>query len=465
MEDRYIHLKNAVKNLLIVYPEIKGTFYSIYFSKPPYKTRNVFLNLARDFFSSKVKIPEVKKKVWYLLHGELPSYYLNLEAVIGKLKDLKIEGNIVCYKSEYLKRKKTLWKGIEIKRPSVYFNKLELLRIFKESKKIAIDMDNALKEYSRKNNIKFPDLKFLKASLYMALKFDNLAKFLICNLKPKIVIIGANCGYFHVPFIRYGNLINSTTISIQHGDISSYEEIEDCKYFLCWGDYFKEKIIKSGIKGDNLISIGSPRMDDIFEKFNSLNEKELKLKFGFSPNDKIILHISDGNFGKDFSADYPDELLRIQKESFPVVLKKLSENYKIAIKLHPYEEKKYWEKLENENIKIFDNSFSIYELVKISDVTSTIASVAGFEAMVLGKPNIYFSPEGIDLVDYPEIGMGFKVKSSEEWISLVKKLLKDNDFYRKTTEDIVVKRDKFISNLGNSSKKIAEFIYNKLNNE
>jgi predicted glycosyltransferase len=465
MEDRYTHLIKAVNDLSAKYPEIKGTFYSIYFWKPNQKTRNIIFNIAKDLIVPKIKIPQIDRKVWYLIHGELPSNYLNLEAIVEKLKGLKIEGRILFYKSDYLKENNFLWGKVEIKKPSYYLNRFEMLRILKKAKAIAKEYDKCLIEYSKNNDIEFPDLKFLEANLFLILKFDYLARKLIYENKPRIIITSVNSGYFSIPFVRYANLVNSNTISVQHGDLGPYEEIDDCKYFLCWGDYFKEKIIKRGIDEDKIIPIGSPRMDNILQKYNSLDENELKLKFGFSQNDKIILHISDGNFGKDTCNDYPDDLLKIQKDVFPRVFKKLSENYKIAVKLHPHEEKYYWQKLENENIRIFDPSYSIYELIKISSITSTVASIAGFEAMVLGKPTLYFSPDEIDLVDYPEKGLGFKVRNAEEWINLAEKLLNDNDFYRKTIDNILIKRDNFISNLGCSSEKIAKFIFNKLKNE
>ncbi len=461
---RFEDINNATKGLLLKYPEIKGTYYSLFFWTPGDKVRGVFFSLLKDFLIPRKKLPSIKDKIWYLIHGELPSNHLNLQSITDQLKINGVNGKILYYKSKLLENYIFPWEKIKIKRPSIYIKKIELLKLFFKAIRVAKEYDYYLKNYGEKNRIDFPDKRFLESNLYLVLKFDLLAKILIYYYKPKIVITGVNSGYFINPIFRHSKSYGILTISVQHGEIGEYEDIEDCSYFVCWGNYYKEKLIRKNIPEDKLISIGSPRFDNILIDFQKRDKKTLKTKFGFSENDNIILHISDGNFGKNSCPDYPEKLLRSQKEVFPVTFFDLSKKYKVIVKLHPGEASKNWEELKIEkNFKIFDNNYNIYELIKISDIVSTVASIAGFESSILGKPVIYYSPENINLIDYPEKGFGFKAKDSKEWIQLVEKLLNDKIFYEISLKNIDKMKEHFILNLGNSSEKIAEFIMRNLN--
>lgn len=463
MKNKYGYLSEALKNILISYPDLKGILYSIYFWKPDDNVRSIYLNFIKDILLKKNNFPEIKEKIWYLITGELPSKVLNLEVITKTLMEFNVNGSILYHKWDNLKYKKYLWDSYELKRISLYLKKKELQKIFFKSLKISKYCNKILRDYEKKNNLLFPKDKFIKSIVYLTLKHSYFSELLLKKLKPVAIITGINTSYFISPFLYQAKKNGVKVFIIQHGEIGDYEEFSDCDYYICWGEYYKNKIKNKGIQGDILISLGSPRMDNIIEMKGKNDINDLKKKYNLLKEEKILLHISDGNFGLFYHSNYPELLLRQQINDFAEFFENISKKYKVLIKLHPNEKSKNWEKIKfNENIRIFDDSFNIYELILISDIVTTVASIAGFEASLLGKPVIYYAPGEIDLVDYPKRGLGFKAKNSTELKILTEKILEDPMFYIDTLNSIENNKSYFISNIGKSSKVIASFIKDKI---
>ncbi len=157
------HILNATKNLVLKYPEIEGTYYSIYFWTPGDKIRNIFFNFFKDLLIPKRKLPQINEKIWYLIHGELPSNYLNLQSITKELNNRDLRGKILCYKAKGLENEIFAWEKIKIKKPSIYLNKIDLLKLFIKKKKVAVEYDISLRNYEKENSVKFPNIKFLLA--------------------------------------------------------------------------------------------------------------------------------------------------------------------------------------------------------------------------------------------------------------------------------------------------------------
>ena len=202
---------------------------------------------------------------------------------------------------------------------------------------------------------------------------------------------------------------------------------KDCvpDYLLTYGDYFT-KIVRKGnlLDPKKVITVGFPHLEDVKNKPVQIDEKTLQFQKKYS---KTIL----------FTPEYSKHLAPLVETFTQELTKKISEekiDVGIIFKPHPLD-KKNWSYLEKlQNIHVVDRHQDTYELLKISDVHSTIFSTCALEALAFNVPNIIidFGAGSIaDIIDMVDNESTFIAKNVDEYIEKMKVIFSDYEKYSK----------------------------------
>lgn len=205
--------------------------------------------------------------------------------------------------------------------------------------------------------------------------------------------------------------------------IPKTEEIKNKVFHFCWGEHFKDLIVRNGVNSKNAVVTGNSRLDFKYEC--KMNREILAKEFNLDLNKKWILFAES----RDWVLDGCNLETRIQqgldealeKESYEWSKKYLEEIYAQLNEL----DEKFFEKFEfiyrphpscsnpkgitNPNVKVTAN-YSIYEWLKNCDYYISSASTSAFEAESMGKPVVCF-----EIKDMPKT---FKTYGLENYIQI-----------------------------------------------
>lgn len=240
---------------------------------------------------------------------------------------------------------------------------------------------------------------------------------------------------------KFGNVID------RQYKVANYD------YVLSTSSYWKKPYSEAfSVKKENVLTIGMPRTDHLFNK-EYLNQSQGYLldKYPQIKNKKIILYAPTfrGNIYKGFSGiDFDAKHL----------LDMLGDEYIVIYKFHPLMGD--YKLLDSINV-INMNNEDTYALFSICDYLISDYSSIVFDYMILNKPLIFFVP---DIIDYSrELGvfvdintLGCPICSTEEEI---------NDIITNRWEANMEELESlfFQERDGESTKRVIEWIREKVN--
>lgn len=234
--------------------------------------------------------------------------------------------------------------------------------------------------------------------------------FIVCPYTPKFMALCSACKQLGIK-----------TVEIQHGHIQGehkgyiYKQIVSTDlfpdYLYSFGHYYKQ-LIHSESKlyaGNAILKIGNAGLDLI----KNLPHKTGKDLLNFVQNKKVIAISSQGLVNEKL---IPFTLM---------LLKALSKEYVVIYKLHPdeyHEAAKYKELSHQKNIFLIkDSSYSVYDILNIARVHSTVFSTTAIESAYFGVPNIYIEIEGFSerVINIPGYE-NWSASTPEEYIGFLK---------------------------------------------
>ena len=343
-----------------------------------------------------------------------------------------------------------LFKSSDIKNNQISF-------IIDSDESFKGNLEYIKKEFEKRGNYEFhffykdrlsPDsFKKLSSSKYIFLN-DNFFPLAFMNFSPENVIVQL----WHAPGAskKFGGSVDIESRPILK-KISNNTD-----WLIVTSDDIKKYYAEAFQISENKIkALGLPRMDYYFENHDS---KELKNKFckdyGISPDKKIILYAPTFRDEEEFNNvfNYFD-LEKFNKE--------LSDEYVLALRLHPKIKNFYKEDISSKGQYIDVSDFkNEQELMLLSDMLITDYSSIMIEYAILNRPIVFFT---YDLDNYLSKERGFYydfektvpgpiVYTSDELIDAIK----NNDFDKSKISSFV--NTQFNEINGQSSKHVVDYL-------
>ncbi len=208
------------------------------------------------------------------------------------------------------------------------------------------------------------------------------------------------------------------TVGVQHGSIHylhpvyMYAEQETAwspfpDLTLLWGEHFKRLLIEqSAYTEEQLVVIGQPRTDFSFdETFNAMDNAGQFLP----PTDAVRVMF----------ASQPQQDPSLRKRAAIEVLTACGtlRNVELFIKLHPNEDKSYYEELTKTTgvpAIILKNEVNLYYLLNAADIVITCFSTVGAEAVFFRKPLIILDHLKQDVLEYAQKKVAIQTTNEAE---------------------------------------------------
>ncbi len=254
-------------------------------------------------------------------------------------------------------------------------------------------------------------------------------------------------------------------IILQHGGIFTKRDTEMLVPLLpfippigikhgLWGKDTANIFSQLGVKHEDIILMGNPRYDELFQMKNKCMNKGTIL-IGSS----LLAELAYSRLNSNEMIKFENIFRDICRISFNVP------NKKLIVKLHPHQHSSSYDikKIVNE----IDSSIPIYrtnniaDLIRDCDVFVYIGfSTALLEAMILGKPTITFKigPDWEYENKIFQSGATLTVQSMNEFEDALNNILFNNTF----RNDLIQKGEKYVNdyfvNLGNSSKFLSNIL-------
>lgn len=316
-----------------------------------------------------------------------PRHLIQMEPIIKTLKNKGISVSILTY-SVTVPLKNRLDQIFP-----VYFEKERLLDSKVKAQTNSI-IDNLTK---RKAWNKFTIPKYSKNSTvinYMKWKIEDIIKnempelltdFVLAdkvldNFKPKALLTTTDPDSKVLPYIDKARERGIKTICVQHGAFygkNSPAIYPVSEFFITWSNITKNWLEKSGHFKKVKMLVGS-------SPFHKLSKRQHNKD---TSRQLTILFLSTKNvFDKSLVAFYQRKLFDVLSET--------EVNFRFLVRVHPYQNTSNLKSLmENFNHDAtFDNNCSLEESLNKSDLVIYENTTAGFDAMLLAKPTVYFNP-------------------------------------------------------------------------
>lgn len=266
-----------------------------------------------------------------------------------------------------------------------------------------------------------------------------------------------------VEYIYIDHGMGSVNIPLRTGALDYYDTV------FASGPHQVEEIRKieelRNTKKKNIINVGYPLMDNLIKQYNNLNKKENK-------NRKTIL-IAPSYQEDNILLSCIDEILD----------NLLDKDYKIIVRPHPQFIQRNKERIDELLSKYknrfdddfyFELDFSSNKTIYSADLLITDWSSICFEySLATIKPTLFINTklkvinkdyakidvEPVDITIRNKIGKSIEKEQIKEINTIINELILNQEKYK---EQIIKAREKYLFNLGKSSKVGAEYIIKRI---
>ena len=348
---------------------------------------------------------------------------VNLDVIIKKLgynKSLYIDSSDISYKSLNTKYNIVHLSLIKL------FIKISSLLYSKKVKRISI-----LEEINKNEQVDVDYINIIhhfKRSVFVY-------KILFKIYKPKAIFSYCyTCGMQAA--IKAANDLGIPTIEFQHGIIGKkhpsynfYKKVDNSYYpktLLTFGEY-DTKILSNNIYNpfENIVPIGRHSLELIKQQKIAKELLELKKKYN------KIVSISPVDNVEDLMANF---------------IKKIAQEYNNTLFIFSlrFYSKDYYTKFDlPENVLLYKEEFTCYDILKVSDIHMTFNSTCAIEALFFRKPTILLDIDGLardsSLSEIKSKNIYFisKPNEFEKYLNIKYIFEKDNEIYSQNHEKLL----------------------------
>jgi hypothetical protein len=300
------------------------------------------------------------------------------------------------------------------------------------------------------------------------------AMLLLLKVKPSVVIIENEMGYFQRAVIAAARSLGTITIALQHGEINLtnpsylYQKEDVCEkgisstcvpmpdLTLVYGLHYKELLTRqSAFPTGSVAAVGNMQFDSIASIDKDRASTEFKEENSIAPEMLLALWTTQSH------AWTQDELEATSKAMTSAVL--ALPQVQLVVKQHPMETSAHREQLQSElkplasRLKFASKNHDIMNLISAADVIITKDSTTGLEAVAAGKPLIVLNLSGIeDQVDYVRQGAAVGVYRPDDLKSAINEALKGHgildDHRQRYVRNYLMQLD------GKAAKRVADLV-------
>lgn len=252
---------------------------------------------------------------------------------------------------------------------------------------------------------------------------EHISKKIIASVKPKLLLSITDPDRRCLVFINEANKTKIKTLSIEHGadfDLIPYSLPQSTKY-ITWSKLSKKRLIanrytnyKKALESSRIV-IGQSPFHTYLQKRNKFKKRKLKVLF--------LATINFFGFGLNFY------YLHMLFSS----LKKLHPPLEIFVRHHPFQKDSTFLNLANrKDLKIsILNNVSLSQSIIMTDVVIFENTTAAFDALLMGKPSIFFNPySGQDFFNIGKRRIAEVILSGDEIESKINKFMKENEYWK-----------------------------------
>ncbi|MCP4613458.1 MAG: UDP-N-acetyl glucosamine 2-epimerase [Planctomycetes bacterium] len=223
----------------------------------------------------------------------------------------------------------------------------------------------------------------------------RIAQYQIKKSKPDCIVYDLELHETIRQILYAAKIVNTPVLSMQHGEgfaeqYSNFPQLAD--YYIAYSPYNVDKIKLLGVEDEKIFLTGAPDTDVIFNYDVTKIKEEIKSKYGFQPDRRIILTALRPAVNKAFH-NINISLI----ETFGRVLGN-NDNFEVLIKCHnadhvigarpSYKNDKY------ENFIFIDSEYPFSKLLKVSNYLITHMSSCIVEAILMDVPTIVIDFDG-----------------------------------------------------------------------
>ncbi len=438
--------------------------------------KKIISKIINLIYNNKPKISQLKlKKSILLLDYNIMSY----EELIKKLSNSK--HNVLLLNQ----RRPVIWNFLSLRilknskckilELNDFLNETLKMKIQKYQEKLKKELDSLWKKDEVFNEIfSIEGYSFWNAikknfSILTTKRFvESIERYILMDklfdlVNVSVILEWAHVGLEDKLIISIANKKKIPNMFLQHGLYLQNEKFDEYmpifpiipsngSKHLVWGEIMEKHIIEHGGMKEEIIQIGSPRYDKVFQK------KKKKKK------SNIVLLAANGFFHINCKGTDVEAFIKMEnfvKKIFEVIKK--YPDKKMIIKLHPghvsFDIKPLIQKIDP-SIEIYQNE-NILELLEKSDVMISLNySTVVLDAMILEKPVLVLLPEDQNFEN--EIPLKNKTVLMTSDLNKLEILIKDLFENEKIRQELIQKGNEFVNqyivNQGTSSEKLAEIL-------
>lgn len=377
------------------------------------------------------------------------------------LKILIVADSLLLMQRIFLKKNNVKYIDYDLI-PNSYTNRTEILALqkFWKNLKYSEPYQNLLKDHDLLELKPLIDLQFQELFDKFILESSKalfIANKVLSQSKPRAMILAGNSGRRGLAFAFKAREKQILSFLFQHGlDIKPIQSSNIFDFMIVWGTYWKSWYSRQlRIPSKKIFSSGWFYVDNLKEHINKVFFDSLKIK-----DRPVILFVL---------ADY---MIDNYKLFFIVgeVIKEFSKlsKYKLIIRPHPGQS--FPINLErhikpDSGIKVeWDLGQNLDDQIVKSDLVIALGTTAGMRAMIWKKPVIHLKiNDVIDVINLSSHGAAVVIKQIRELVPAIKSLLAGSN---KLKNMLAGQKTFLLENCGefdgNSSKRIVDFILNKL---
>lgn len=267
--------------------------------------------------------------------------------------------------------------------------------------------------------------------------------------QPSCVISTSDLWPLEYQFAHQASRKQIPSAVVQHGSINYFYWPFIADRYLLWGEQSANELVTLGAPTDRLQMCGMPASDKIFQLGSCVKPA---LESSARPVCLILSHTHARGLEPELYSNFGQFLVELVRTT-PYVRWK--------VKLHPSEDKSFYEQLGAElivNLEFYPKSTSLEQAISEAGIVTTLYSTSGQEAMMAGRPLIVplVSQRMTEPGLLPQIKGGIQVKSPGEFRRVLELLISSAEYRSQQLELQKKALNHSFSNQGHASEAILD---------